>query len=83
MNQEIVFFCYDNESGFLVALEPEGMVWNVSKNVELKFIAKNTNSSFKWSVKHNSDSIQLFPDSEKPYPIIEIYKNGILINTFK
>ena len=82
MNQEIVFFCYENDPGFLVALEPEGMAWNVSKNEEIKFIAKNTNSSFKWSVRHDSNNIQVFHDSEKPYPVIEIYKNGVLIDTY-
>ena len=32
MDQEINFFCYENDTGFGVTLEPEGMTWEVLPN---------------------------------------------------
>ena len=83
MDSEIKFLCYEDDKGFEVYLEPEGMDYQVLPNTEIKFIARNVTNEFYWSFRCSNNNkvlgIQAFPDIANAYDSIDVYENGKLI----
>ena len=81
MDNTIEFFIHLNTPPFEVQLEPFGMIWKVTKDTKITFVAKDVADDFKWNILSGDNIVQVFPETSD-YPIIEVYENDKLFDTF-
>jgi len=76
----IEFSCWENDEPVEVQLEPDAIIFIVSRGKVLKFVGTSSTSNFKWSLRvdHKNKGIQLFPESIGDYTI-EIFENDSLV----
>ena len=76
----IEFGCWDDDEPTEIQLEPEAIIFIVSKDINLRFVATSVLNDFKWVLRidHNSKWLQLFPESAGAY-VIEIFENNKLL----
>lgn len=80
INHIIEFDLWENDQPFDIQLEPECLIFKVTPNNELRFVAICDDNDFTWAVRGNpkDGGIQLFPVGKGNYEI-NIYENGILL----
>jgi hypothetical protein len=82
MDNLLSFDRWENEKDFEVQLEPEGMHFTVSKDTQLKLIARQTDSTFYWHFRPSVDSkgitcTQVYPEGN--HSEVDVFENGKLI----
>ena len=75
----IEFLLYENDEPLEIQLEPECFLFKATPKNSLRFVAKNCEPDFRWTlrIEHKIGAIQLFPDTKGNYDV-EVYENDAL-----
>lgn len=77
-NNSISFTVWENDPPLDIQLEPEAFVFTVQPKDHVTFVVINPNEDFVWTIRHDKDGIQLFPETLGDYEKIVLYRNGEL-----
>jgi len=72
----VTFAVWKSDPPLQVQLEPEAIILTINPGEELTFVVKNPSHEFSWTIRHEQDGIQLFPETLGDYERIEIFRNG-------
>lgn len=72
----ITFAVWKGDPRLQIQLEPEAISFTVNPGEELTFAVTNPSHEFSWTIRHEQDGIQLFPETLGKYERIEMFRNG-------